>query len=305
MSYLYVTATHLKIGVSVDFIYVCAITIFTTICRDLTAWQVTRITAQTLVASLLKHWLIEYYHFCATTKYSVGNRKGQAINHDGVMRCKPSPYCWSFVREPTGRSPVDSLKTGQYCGALIFSSWKYNKYGKNYCNMCLCWAVLCNVLDYTGETNELNTSWLHEIILWWGQAGIFTDHLTFQITIAIEYSVRSWFIFLKIELLNRNNCFSDTFWFQDPFNCELDMKGMYHIGLIYRQYTESTCIIAIWKVYDIDGLVQERRKPIANALGLRLSCTNLLICNYIAVEEHHCHSFYVYCIVSLYTAESC
>ena len=29
--------------------------------------------------------------------------------------------------------------------------------------------------------------------------------------------------------------------------------------------------------HHIDGLMQERRNPIANALELRLSCTNLLI----------------------------
>ena len=29
----------------------------------------------------------------------------------------------------------------------------------------------------------------------------------------------------------------------------------------------------------VDGLVQERRNSIANALELRLSCTNLLICS--------------------------
>ena len=34
-----------------------------------------------------------------------------------------------------------------------------------------------------------------------------------------------------------------------------------------------------------DGLVQERRNSIANALELRLSCTNLLICN---MEEENC-----------------
>ena len=32
--------------------------------------------------------------------------------------------------------------------------------------------------------------------------------------------------------------------------------------------------------YDIDGLMQERRHSIPNALELRLSCTNLTICSY-------------------------
>ena len=32
-----------------------------------------------------------------------------------------------------------------------------------------------------------------------------------------------------------------------------------------------------WSKIDIDGLVQERHNPVANALGLRLSCTDLSI----------------------------
>ena len=32
--------------------------------------------------------------------------------------------------------------------------------------------------------------------------------------------------------------------------------------------------------HDVDGLVQERRNSIANALELRLSCTNSSICLY-------------------------
>ena len=37
--------------------------------------------------------------------------------------------------------------------------------------------------------------------------------------------------------------------------------------------------IYIYIVYNIDGLVQERHKSIANALELRVSCTNPSICN--------------------------
>ena len=33
--------------------------------------------------------------------------------------------------------------------------------------------------------------------------------------------------------------------------------------------------LILTKFYDVDGLVQERRNSIANALELRLSCTNL------------------------------
>ena len=39
-------------------------------------------------------------------------------------------------------------------------------------------------------------------------------------------------------------------------------------------------VIAADPDFDIDGLVHERRNSIANALELRLSCTNPLICKY-------------------------
>ena len=42
-------------------------------------------------------------------------------------------------------------------------------------------------------------------------------------------------------------------------------------SILFRHYVEKSCFSAI---FHIDGLVQERRNSIANALELRLSCTN-------------------------------
>ena len=45
----------------------------------------------------------------------------------------------------------------------------------------------------------------------------------------------------------------------------------------YEQFKESSpCCNSTWLYFD--GLVQERRNSIANALELHLSCTNPMIC---------------------------
>ena len=48
--------------------------------------------------------------------------------------------------------------------------------------------------------------------------------------------------------------------------------GVYH-GVILEDWTSACEVVMI----NIDELMKERRNPIANALGLRLSCTDQMI----------------------------
>ena len=55
------------------------------------------------------------------------------IWHDDVIKWKPFPHYWPFVRR-IHRSPVNSTHKGQWCGALMFSlicvwinDWVYNR----------------------------------------------------------------------------------------------------------------------------------------------------------------------------------
>ena len=53
-----------------------------------------------------------------------------------------------------------------------------------------------------------------------------------------------------------------------PGPCHLDTLNMFHWEIYFF------IAIKIWKRYNIDGLVYERRNSVAIAMELRLSCTN-------------------------------
>ena len=67
-----------------------------------------------------------------------------------------------------------------------------------------------------------------------------------------------------------------------------------YIYILRKQNSREMSAMYIY-IYYIDGLVQERRKSIANALELRLSCTNPSLSIYINIYIYYKqHVFLVY-----------
>ena len=64
----------------------------------------------------------------------------------------------------------------------------------------------------------------------------------------------------------------------------------YQLKYLYIEFLITTHVPKTLKTIDIDGLVQERRKSMANALELRLSCINLsiwfLACLFVPSDSH-------------------
>ena len=76
------------------------------------------------------------------------------------------------------------------------------------------------------------------------------------------------------------------------FICVKDNNLWYGDGLV------SKTTSAMFMQYHIDGLMQEKRNSIANALELRLSCTNPSICNIVYVPLPSQHSVQHICVIN-------